>query len=75
MMSFKVEVVPYDPSWPNIFDIEAKKIKAALGKSFVEIHHVGSTYVPGLAAKPTIDIIACARNLSFDYERLTDTMS
>ncbi len=68
----KVEVVPYDPSWPNIFDIEAKKIKAALGNSFASIHHVGSTSVQGLAAKPIIDIIACARNLNFDHQGLAD---
>jgi GrpB-like predicted nucleotidyltransferase (UPF0157 family)/aminoglycoside phosphotransferase (APT) family kinase protein/GNAT superfamily N-acetyltransferase len=68
----KVEIVPYDPSWPNIFDIEAEKIKTALGDSFSDIHHVGSTSVPGLAAKPKIDIIACARNLDFDHQGLTN---
>ena len=67
-----VEVVPYDLNWPNIFDIEAKKIKAALGNSFVEIHHVGSTSVPGLAAKPKIDIIACVNNLEFDHQGLAN---
>lgn len=68
----KVEVVPYDPRWPNIFDIEAKKIKAALGNSFTAIHHVGSTSVPGLAAKPKIDIIACVNNLNFDHQGLAN---
>lgn len=67
-----VEVVPYDPSWPNIFDIEAKKIKAALGNSFASIHHVGSTSVPGLAAKPKIDIIACVNHLDFDHQGLAN---
>ena len=68
----KVEVVPYDPSWPNVFDIEAKKIKTALGDSFASIHHVGSTSVPGLAAKPKIDIIACVNNLNFDHQELAN---
>jgi GrpB-like predicted nucleotidyltransferase (UPF0157 family)/aminoglycoside phosphotransferase (APT) family kinase protein len=68
----KVEVVPYDTNWPNIFDIEAKKIKAALGNSFASIHHVGSTSVPGLAAKPKIDIIACVNNLNFDHQGLAN---
>ena len=37
-----IQVVPYDPDWPKIFDIEAKKIKIALGDALAEIHHVGS---------------------------------
>lgn len=67
-----VEVVPYDPIWSNIFDIEAKKIKAALGNSFIAIHHIGSTSVPGLAAKPKIDIIGCVNNLNFDHQGLAN---
>ena len=66
----KVEVVPYDPTWPYIYETEAKKIKIALGYSFAEIHHVGSTSVPGLAAKPKIDIITCVNDLNFDHEGL-----
>ena len=58
----KVEVLPYNTNWPNMFDIEANKIKTALGDSFACIHHVGSTSIPGLAAKPKIDIIACVKN-------------
>jgi GrpB-like predicted nucleotidyltransferase (UPF0157 family)/aminoglycoside phosphotransferase (APT) family kinase protein len=68
----KIEVVPYDPNWPNIYDTEAKKIKAVLGNCFASIYHVGSTSVPGLAAKPKIDIIACVNKLDFDHQRLTN---
>lgn len=53
-----VQVASYDPSWPQLFEEEAVKIKAALGKSCLAIHHVGSTAVPDLWAKPKIDIIA-----------------
>lgn len=53
----KVEVVSYSSKWPNIFNVEAEKIKTALGDNLVEIHHIGSTSVPGLAAKPIIDMI------------------
>ena len=67
-----IEVVPYDTSWPNVFDIEAKKIKAALGNSFASIHHVGSISVPDLAAKPKIDIIACVNHLDFDHQGLAN---
>ena len=71
-MSQTIKLVPYDPNWPNIFDIEAKKIKTALGDSFAQIYHVGSTSVPGLAAKPKIDIIACVGDLNFEHQSLKD---
>lgn len=46
----------YDPSWPDQFDAEASRLRGALGERVVEIDHVGSTAIPGLAAKPIIDI-------------------
>ncbi|KTC72542.1 glutamate rich protein GrpB [Legionella birminghamensis] len=52
-----VQVVPYDINWPLKFADEAKEIKVALGANCIEIHHIGSTSVPGLAAKPVIDMI------------------
>ena len=62
IMIKKVQVVPYDPRWPNIFQTEAHCIQKALGDNGLIIHHVGSTSVPGLAAKPVIDIIAVVKN-------------
>ena len=67
-----IEVVPYNPNWPCVFHVEATKIRTALGDWFHEIYHVGSTAVPGLDAKPTIDIIACVKDLNFDAQGLTD---
>jgi GrpB-like predicted nucleotidyltransferase (UPF0157 family) len=58
----KIEVVPYDFSWPKIFETEKQIISATLGDNLVAIHHIGSTAVPGLAAKPKIDIVAIAKN-------------
>jgi len=52
----KIEVVPYDPGWPVAFDRERQRIQRALGGAALNIEHVGSTSVPGLAAKPVIDI-------------------
>ena len=52
-----IEVVPYDPQWPVQFSEEAKQIEPLFGDNFVAIHHIGSTAVPGLCAKPTIDMI------------------
>jgi GrpB-like predicted nucleotidyltransferase (UPF0157 family) len=52
-----IELMGYDPRWPAIFDREASHIRAALGSLAIRIEHVGSTSVPGLAAKPIIDIV------------------
>jgi GrpB-like predicted nucleotidyltransferase (UPF0157 family) len=51
-----LELVPYDPAWPAAFEAEAARIRAALGSIALRIDHHGSTSVPGLAAKPIIDI-------------------
>jgi GrpB-like predicted nucleotidyltransferase (UPF0157 family) len=51
-----IRIDPYDPAWPVRFDSEAAQLRAALGKHALRIEHVGSTSVPGLAAKPVIDI-------------------
>lgn len=52
-----IQLVDYDPAWPRLFQREAHRIRAALGERAVRIEHVGSTAVPGLAAKPLIDIL------------------
>lgn len=52
-----IEVHPYDANWPMHFLQEAGQIKKALGDNCVEINHIGSTSVYGLAAKPVIDMI------------------
>jgi GrpB-like predicted nucleotidyltransferase (UPF0157 family) len=53
---YRVEVVEYDARWPADFELVAGRITAALGDAVLELHHVGSTSVPGLAAKPVIDV-------------------
>lgn len=53
----EVALVPYNPNWPALFETERGQIAAALGDRVVEIHHIGSTAIPGLAAKPVIDIM------------------
>jgi GrpB-like predicted nucleotidyltransferase (UPF0157 family) len=49
-------IVPYDVAWPAAFETERRRIRAALGDVALRIDHNGSTAVPGLAAKPIIDI-------------------
>lgn len=65
-----IAITPYDFHWPKQFEIEAQTIQTALGKNLIAIHHIGSTSVPGLAAKPKIDIIAVVRNLNFPQSPL-----
>ena len=52
----QIELVDYDPAWPDLFAREAERIRAALGERVVLLEHTGSTSVPGLAAKPIIDM-------------------
>jgi GrpB-like predicted nucleotidyltransferase (UPF0157 family) len=59
-----VEVFDYDPEWPIIFEKEKAMILNTIGNKVVAIEHVGSTAVPGLGAKPIIDIIVGIRHLS-----------
>ena len=60
----RVEIVSYDPTWPSLFQGERTLLEAALGKWLGgPIEHFGSTAVPGLAAKPVIDIMAGVESL------------
>lgn len=52
-----IHIVDYDPEWPRLFEREAKRVQDTLGNRVLLIEHVGSTSVPGLAAKPIIDMI------------------
>jgi GrpB-like predicted nucleotidyltransferase (UPF0157 family) len=52
-----ITLAEYDPAWVEQFTREEKRIRGALGSLAVEVHHVGSTSVPGLQAKPVIDIV------------------
>lgn len=55
-MALPIAIVPYDPRWPAAFRDEAERLAAALGPLALRIDHHGSTSVPGLAAKPILDI-------------------
>ncbi|MEO8349877.1 MAG: GrpB family protein [Acidobacteriota bacterium] len=54
----RLEVVPYDRSWPARYEAEAERLRSALGSTLRVLEHVGSTSVPGLAAKPVVDVAA-----------------
>jgi GrpB-like predicted nucleotidyltransferase (UPF0157 family) len=57
MSQRELAVVDYDTEWPRSFETERRLLSRALGKVALAIHHIGSTAVPGLAAKPIIDIL------------------
>lgn len=62
-MKDPILIVDYDPRWPAMFEAERRLLKQTLGEVFVAIEHVGSTSVPGLGAKPIIDLLALVRRL------------
>jgi GrpB-like predicted nucleotidyltransferase (UPF0157 family) len=53
----RVEVVPHDPRWRDAFEAEAKRVAAALGENVVAVHHIGSTSIPNIYAKPVVDLL------------------
>jgi GrpB-like predicted nucleotidyltransferase (UPF0157 family) len=52
-----ITLAEYDPRWPALFERESARIRRALGDRALQVEHVGSTSVPGLAAKPRIDVV------------------
>lgn len=57
-----VQIVDYDPEWPRLFEREDERVRTALGDEVLLLEHVGSTSVPGLAAKPKIDMLLVVEN-------------
>ncbi len=63
-MAQQVQVTDYNPAWPALFIQEADRLRQVLGPNCAVIYHIGSTAVPGLAAKPIIDIMPVVRDLA-----------
>jgi GrpB-like predicted nucleotidyltransferase (UPF0157 family) len=64
-----IRISPYDPAWPDVFARERAALEEAIGPWAVGgIHHVGSTAVPGLAAKPIVDILVGVEDLETSRE-------
>jgi GrpB-like predicted nucleotidyltransferase (UPF0157 family) len=68
-----IAIREYDTNWPALFEEEAHRLYAAFGSVAVRIEHVGSTSVPGLAAKPVIDIQVSVGSL-LPHGRYVNTM-
>lgn len=60
----------YDPQWPNAYAEQERRIRAALGPAAVLIEHIGSTSVPGLAAKPVIDVLLTVEDITAEEDYL-----
>ena len=59
----KIEVIPYDPKWPEFFNNESLRLQEVLNRHLVSIYHIGSTAVPNMPAKPVIDMMLVCENL------------
>jgi GrpB-like predicted nucleotidyltransferase (UPF0157 family) len=59
----RIVIADYDPGWPRRFELERERIQTALGAKALLIEHVGSTAVPGLAAKPIVDIVVAVADV------------
>jgi GrpB-like predicted nucleotidyltransferase (UPF0157 family) len=59
----QVRVVPQDPAWEETFRAEAATLRSVLADEALAIHHIGSTSVPGLRAKPTVDVLVEVRKI------------
>jgi GrpB-like predicted nucleotidyltransferase (UPF0157 family) len=60
----KVELRPHDPSWRTVAMAEARRLAPALGGNLLEVHHIGSTAIPAIKAKPIIDLMPEVRSLA-----------
>lgn len=63
LKNYDVEVVAYNPEWKGLFEKEAFLIQEALGPNCLTVHHIGSTSVPGLNAKPILDILPVVNDI------------
>lgn len=74
MVGAKVVLSEYDPCWPERYEYERNRIMHALGERVVAIEHIGSTAVPGLGAKPIIDIMVACRSLADDLPKCIEPL-
>lgn len=61
---YAVRLMPYDPEWAKVASREAARLRGAAGSAITEVHHIGSTSISGIVAKPIIDLMAVATDLA-----------
>lgn len=67
----KLFLADYDPGWADSYGEHAERIRAALGETAVVVEHIGSTAVPGLAAKPIVDILVTVPDITAEEDYVT----
>ena len=71
----EVSIVPYDPAWPRMFEEEKKHLRACLPQHLIRrIEHFGSTAIPGLAAKPIVDVLVEVASLEETKARIAPVL-
>ena len=73
-MGRTVKIVEYDPAWVGTYDHEASIIRKGLNTLLVECFHIGSTAIPGMPAKPIIDILLSVKNI-LDLDTYSDNLN
>ena len=64
-MTLKIEVVPYQSDWIELFQEEKMQLTRVISEeNFISLHHIGSTSVPSLSAKPIIDLLLVVKDIS-----------
>lgn len=65
----RVTLTPHDPDWAKMAEAEGARIAEALGDIFLRVEHIGSTAIPGIEAKPTVDLMPVVRDIALADER------
>ena len=65
----RVTLEPHNPDWARMAEAEGARIAEALGDIFLRVEHMGSTAIPGIAAKPTVDLMPVVRDIALADER------
>jgi GrpB-like predicted nucleotidyltransferase (UPF0157 family) len=73
-MAREMIVMPYDERWPRLFESEKFILQSVFGGTILDIQHIGSTSIKGMAAKPTIDILIAVDNID-DVDRFNEKMA
>lgn len=71
----EIVLVPHDPAWARRFEVEAARVRSALGDRAVRVDHIGSTAVPGLVAKPIVDLDVSVPDVEDDDAYLPDLVA
>jgi GrpB-like predicted nucleotidyltransferase (UPF0157 family) len=68
----QIVIAEYDPAWPSLYAAEAERVRGVLGERVLRLEHVGSTSVPGLPAKPIIDMLLAVADSSLEAAYVPD---